>query len=112
MLSITAANKDVINVRHLVIEGDSQWVIGGNLLSYCNNMHLENHLAFQGGTIVSAFSQNNLCYMQIECFSLGNPSSLHANAVSVSQSLDSSAQLKIVDKVHQYVCGHSSLRDI
>lgn len=97
MLAMESAQGNIVNFRHLVIQGDSQWIIGGNILSFCNNMHLSNELVFLNGTSLPTYAENNLCYMPAKVVRLGAPSPLITNSdLLAKQSLQ--AQIKLLTR--------------
>lgn len=105
VLSLESPEGDLIIIRLLVIKGDSQWIVGGNIVSFWDNIHLKNVLLFQNGISIPTHTENNLCYVSATRFRIGNPSYLVANSSRLSGK-DLQSQLKNVDKVHEYVCGH------
>ena len=117
-----------MKIRHLVMEGSSQWLIDRNVTCSCIINHATgNYLEFY----VSDSETNNLSmtdfenhsYLPASVFMRTEQNSLKGEPLYTSAlvSLSCSANYsqfswpdtkKIIDKVHRHVCGHSSYNDI
>lgn len=126
-LLVLSDNNVIVNIRHLLISGSSQWVVGRNVTSLCNIIHMnDNALEFTtpDGTndFISLIDQDFHCFIPYERFmsestvpNLSTSCVFFCATAQVSKSLSDLSWPKrksIVDKVHQHVCGHSSFTDI
>lgn len=110
-----------IYIRHLIIEGSSQWVIGRNITQYCNILRVGKNvleLPSNGGSI-SLKNHDLHCFVpySIFCTTIGKESESIMFCATATMGLVKEVrpwkELKaIVDKVHAHVCGHSNLTDI
>lgn len=112
MLAFKSLQGNLVDIRHLVIAGDSQWVVGSNGLSHCNNMHLDKHLAFADGTTIPSYYEKYFWCISSSDVILGSVTSLHCNAACLSATSQLEIQYRIVDKVDNFVCGHARARVI
>lgn len=108
----------VVWIRHLVLDGSSQWVIGQNVTSFGNICQIGNPLLVlqqeHNDTISFPLTKvNRLLYMPTSYFGT------ESNARGKSLSSSSAAIVRpwneiktIVDRVHRHVCGHSNYGDI
>lgn len=116
-------------IRHLVIQASSQWVIGRNVTRHCDVLHIgENRLMLpsQGETSVllatAMVTQDLHRYLPLSVFFLGNlkPSldeCVRANyaivAIHSSETVRACNQLRaVVHQTHRHICGHSSYEDM
>jgi len=119
---------DKINIRHLVIDGSSQWVIGRNVTKHCDIQHIGGQfLNFPNGSKISLIERDMHSYIKYENFSTANSSKMTLKArtglcisffcatakfpAKASQKPWKEVK-KIIDKVHKHVCGHASFSDI
>jgi len=125
---LVSANTDSGNtiwIRHLIIEGSSQWVVGRNVTRYCNIIHIgENKLCLPpsevGNDSISLVNEDLHCYIPSKAFF--KSSSVSGKAIfcatgKLSNSIDAknlpwSNRKAIIDRVHLHVCGHSSFSDM
>ena len=133
VLTCYTDSKRPICIRHLVIEGSSQWLIGRNVTSHCNQLRInDNRIQLpkfdHHQDYLSIVESDTHDYIALDRFVQQDSSSttsarsvvsLAGNSVCVSES--TSKQLKgrslsditrIVNRVHDHVCGHSSYGDI
>ena len=115
-----------IQIRHLVLEGSSSWVIGRNVTRVCNIIHIgSNRLEFldSNGTWekITMADVGDHSYLDASRFMRNNLSidgdsserSLICLTCSVHSAELSWADIKkIIDKVHRHVCGHATYNDI
>ncbi len=114
LMILTACNEGHVDVRHMVMEGSTQWVYGGNVVSYCNINHIEDRLEFSNGTYIPMYKENRLSYIQLDRFSLPKNPNFEGAKASTPQTEAPRAnmdELAIVEKVHDYSCGHSNYSD-
>lgn len=111
-----------IEIRHLVLEGSTSWVIGRNVTKLCNIVHHgsnslqffdpEGHLEIISMNDVGDHSYLNASLFMRNSCSDGMSSSEHS-MIGLSCSVYS-ADLswpeikKIIDKLHRHICGHAS----
>eukprot|EP00173_Palmaria_palmata_P002678 Plantae.Rhodophyta-Palmaria_palmata.ctg2798.p1 GENE.Plantae.Rhodophyta-Palmaria_palmata.ctg2798~~Plantae.Rhodophyta-Palmaria_palmata.ctg2798.p1 ORF type:complete len:702 (+),score=86.29 Plantae.Rhodophyta-Palmaria_palmata.ctg2798:107-2212(+) len=74
-------------------------------------MHLENKLSFNNGYSIPTYAKNNLCYISASLFKIDSVCTLRS-ASSNPSNAELSKQLKLVDRIHKYVCCHSSVSDM
>lgn len=127
VLSATTNQGTIVNIRHLVIEGSSQWVVGRNVSRHCNIDHIYRNALILPASLesyISLVDHGFHSYIPFEAFGptdtkLTDPAAfgrvfcatLHVH--SASQATRPWSELKpIVDKVHRHVCGHSNYQDI
>ena len=105
-------------IRHLVLDGSSQWIIGENVTQHSNIMHIgQNALQFVTDGVSDTFTMidnNFLSYLPMSVFSSENNeapvlSCLNGN---ISKKPSRNQVKAIVDKVHKQVCGHTNLTDM
>ena len=112
-----------LQIRHLIIEGSSQWVIGRNVTRFCNIHHFDrNCLMFRSPVSdellsMSLYDVGDHCYLPFSTFESTQSRHVDKCLVSLSCSVQTSDLLwsdrkRIIDKVHRHVCGHSSYEDI
>ena len=118
-----------VQIRHLVIEGSSQWVVGRNVTNYCNILHIdENTLILppdasgnSKGSItlvdhdMHTYIPHSVFISRADNFTSDNEKTLFCAAANVNEDVGSKPWKdlkKIVDKVHKHVCGHSNYSDI
>jgi len=109
-----------IYVRHLVIEGSTQWLIGRNLTNCCDIIRIgKNELVLPHGCGTITLKDHDLhCFVPFEYFCQNKVSNFHAvlfcaTATIAAKETRPWKELKaIVDKVHRHVCGHSNYSDI
>lgn len=112
-----------VYVRHLVIAGSSQWIIGRNVTKSCDIIRSDgNYILLPNKSKVSLVDYDLHCYVPYEAFvpavqkrSKSSTSKLFCAAATIRNTGISrpwSEVKKIVDKVHKYICGHASFSDI
>ena len=118
LLSAQADSGRKVNIRHLVLDGSSQWVIGRNVTSNANLIHVgKNALQIVKDGITNHISMVNRKFLSYVPLSRFND---HNEGLSVLSGLSGNflyskpwSKVKgIVDKVHKHVCGHATLTDI
>ena len=123
---LTSAKSDqgvLLQIRHLVIEGSSQWVIGRNVTRFCNIHHVDrNCLMFRSSVSneplsMTLYDIGDHCYLPFSTFECTQSRHVDKCLVSLSCSVQTSDLLwsdrkRIIDKVHRHVCGNSSYEDI
>jgi len=108
-----------VSIRHLVIQGSSQWIIGRNVTSSCNMVRIgRNVLELPGNSgTVSLVNHDLHCYVPFETFCAGYLEPLKVNAVMfcATSKLDDAVEKRpwsevkaIIDKIHRHICGHST----
>ena len=118
MLTATSDSGRNVFIRHLVLDGSSQWVIGKNVTQKSNRLHIgKNALQFIVDGVADHISMTNrefLSYISLTAFAPGyDPSSVLACLNSNIIKNKSWPELKaIVDKVHRHVCGHANFTDL
>lgn len=123
VLSLTADCGSTVQVRHLVLDGSSQWVIGRNVTHQSDIVHVDGNLLsipkpHNNRITVSMIDHDLHSYIPFASFMRAAPSVLTAN-LSLSNALQSKPQTKswtelkhVIDKVHKHVCGHATFSDI
>lgn len=121
MLTARSDSGDPVSIRHLVIAGSSQWIIGRNVTRNCDILHLGTNvlrLPKNQGSI-TIIDKDFHSYLPYNIFCSVDPVPEHYSSVFFcaamnvhSARLDWKAMKKIVDKVHNHVCGHASFSDI
>ena len=123
MISAKLNDGTMINIRHIVIEGSSQWLIGKNATNKCDIIHssgnyfkLTDHskIPLKNGFMHSyvpsyisfKITNTNCLSYQAKLFCATG------NILDPINQLPWSELLKIIDKVHKHVCGHANLSDI
>lgn len=105
------------NIRHFVIEGSSQWVIGRNVTSVSNIIHIGNNaieiIDEHGIEYISMINRNRLSYIPISSFKESAKTNIVSkfNGITVKD-IPWKEVTAIIDKVHRHVCGHANLTDI
>lgn len=123
-LCIKTDEGNVMSVRHLIIEGSSQWVIGRNVTMKCNIQHIGgNKLVLRDSNDTEQLRDVGFhSYLPYERFV---PSSIDFSKHVSSQLYCATAQIhenithrpwnekrKVIEKVHRHVCGHSKYHDM
>jgi len=123
MLTAKTDEGNEIDIRHLVIEGSSQWIIGRNVTQLCNIVRIgKNMLELPNNSgSISLRNYDLHCYVPYEIFcsqssfERGNMATMFCAAAK----LDTFEDIRpwkdvksIVDKVHKHVCGHSNYSDM
>lgn len=124
VLSILSNEGVEVNIRHMVIEGSSQCVIGGNLTRNCsvyqkNGDFLELTFHSDRGVCdrLNLISCNMQCYIppnrlfhQEFHYITAHPDFMNICIVHLSDSKEVllAKEKEIIDKVHHHVCGHSN----
>lgn len=110
-------------IRHLVLDGSSQWVIGRNFTKSCNILHMDtNVLQFrlpdQTFDTLSLTEDGDHSYLSFQVF-CSNEGHLDGSVVDLVCSYTADSDIrpwsevkKIIDRVHAHVCGHSSYEDM
>ena len=115
-----------IRIRHLVIDGSSQWVIGRNVTRNCNINHIDGEFmefkvskdSFDAFTMIEEgdhsflpakiFHENYIAYDEFETVAM----LCRLYSASTLSSISWNDRKRILDKVHKHTCGHSSFEDI
>lgn len=122
-ISFNAESDDGINVsiRHLVIEGSSQWIIGRNVTTHCDIIHSNgNYLRMKNGSTITLHDHDMHSYVPYTAFCKTKldytaETMLFCATASIPsiQSARPWVELKhVIDKVHSHVCGHASFSDM
>jgi len=115
-----------IHIRHLVIDGSSQWLIGRNVTKLCDIIHQnENVLKLppendtKKSDTIKMIDHGFHSYLPWDIFcsekTKEKPVTFKffcATAQIEGKSTSWAATKKIVDKVHKHICGHSNYTDI
>ena len=110
-----------VSIRHLVIEGSSQWIIGRNVTRNVDIIHSNgNCLKLKNGSIITLIDHDLHSYVPYSSFctrdiDTATEKMLFCATASIpsSHSKRPWAELKkIIDKVHTHVCGHASFSDM
>ena len=115
MLQMLTDNNNVIEIRHLIIQGSSQWVIGRNLTSKTNIVHIDgDYILLPNGDHLSMIQGKDSLhsFLPSSKFRAGEKLSALVCLLANSKPLTWTDTVKIVDKVHKHVCGHSNFNDI
>ena len=124
LLTARCNDGTLIQIRHLLIEGSSPWVIGRNVTRKCNILHAEGDLlqvpVVNSNSVSLSLLEHELhSYIPSEAFhsktTAGSSKRLFcatANLQEIHADRPWSEIKKIVDKVHKHVCGHASYTDI
>lgn len=113
----TDSGREVM-IRHLVLDGSSQWVIGKNVTRRSDILHAErNAVRFIVDGVAEYFSlyeKDLLSYMPISAFEMQtcNDSVLVCLNGNLNHDRPWKEVKAIIDKVHRHVCGHASLTDM
>ena len=126
-VSLTAHtnNNHDVQIKHLIIEGSSQWVVGRNVTRRCNINHANgNTLQIpQINDYISLADNNFHSHIPLNTFTKLSrhddykyKAKLFCATAKINQNENThtpwSEIKKIVDKVHQHICGHSQYSDI
>lgn len=107
-----------IRMRHLIVEGSSQWVIGRNVTKSCDILQIDTNvlkLPVVDSDMNSFIPYESFCTRRTNGLLYTDRSAIFCAAGmlhSSTRSLSCSDTKKIVDKIHRHVCGHSSYSDI
>ena len=115
-----------IGIRHSIITGSSQWVIGRNVTLQCNIQHIggdalrfivPNSNKIETMSMVGDREHSYLPYNIFLNDATDHTTHEHSSLISLSCSLSPpdltwEETKKIVEKVHRHVCGHASYKDI
>ena len=123
MLTANLADGTTVNVRHVVIEGSSQWVIGRIVTSKCDIIHKNgNYLQLPNSVQIPVENVELHSYLSCWLFLSDHRTDgirfqakfyCATEVVGDPENIRSRKELtKIVDKVHKRVCGHASLSDM
>jgi len=128
MLEARSDSGNLFKIRHLVIEGASQWVVGRNFTNYCDILHIRKHavqLPCDDPSLVDYVSyvdHDMHSYIPYKVFgphatieARPNENALFCATAQIDASTQSrpwTTTKKIIDKVHKHVCGHSSFTDM
>lgn len=121
LISARSDQGDEINIRHLVIEGSSQWVTGRNVTQKCNIVRIgKNELELPDNSGTISLNNHDLnCYIPYEIFCNGVGKGKDAVMFYATSQLDTAVEVRpwkqiksIIGKVHRHVCGHSDYTEI
>lgn len=111
-------------IRHLIIDGSSQWVVGRNVTKYCNIVHIG------GNKIVLPDTNDSITLTNVQYHShIPYCAFIHGDkdcSVAMDKKLFCATATiantdiirpwnevkKVIDKVHKHICGHSNYSDI
>ena len=130
LLSVESDNGHTVAIRHLVISGTSQWVIGRNVTRSCdinhiggNKLVLPDHDDSAQHDSLSMVDSDFHSYIPYERFLC--PTVQASSESVVCTVFCATAQIEdglskrpwkeiqtVVDKVHKHVCGHSNFSDL
>ncbi len=104
-------------IGHLVIQGSTQWVIGGNILSFCTIDHAADRIMLPDSSALPMCKDGYLSYISRRLFWItSDPENAKYTpniAWSHTSSLITSGRtIAIVDKVHKHTRGHSTYSDM
>ena len=116
-------NRTEVKIRHIVVEGSSQWLIERNVTTKSDIIHTNrNYLEL---SIHSTFALENIekhSYAPSYIFldrKISNCSTFDAKLLCATGIIKESTNVhpwselkKTIDKFHKHVCGHASLNDI
>lgn len=108
VLSVQVDNRTIINIRHVVIDGPSQWVIGRNVTAVTNIIHIGRNaieiINDQNTDYISIVNRKRLSFIPLSSFMEGTEHStinnFHGTIINERPWKDVKA---IVDKVHKHV---------
>ena len=106
-----------VEIRHLILQGSSHWVIGRNVIRKENIEHLDrNAIAFMAdGEIyyISLIDSGFLSYILLDRFTESGESNCVIQCVNGNTLKDKTWKevTAILDKVHKHVCGHANYTD-
>ena len=120
MLSARLNDRTIINSRHIVIEGSSEWLIGRNVTTKCDTIH-------PNGKFLKINDYVNILLLNVDMHSY-IPSSIFLKQATESHSTYQTKMFcatgtihdsiyscpwpelkEIIDKVHKHLWGHASL---
>lgn len=126
LVPVLSDQNTTINIRHLVVQGSSQWVIGRNITKHCTIERIDgNYLRLpikhncDHHITVQLLNVEQHCYPPLSAF--GIHSYVHQSSLfyatiqshhSTTNMEDWDSLRKLLDKVHTHVCGHASYNDI
>lgn len=124
MLTTLSDQGTPVNIRHLIIQGSSAWVIGRNVTRLTDIIHLNgNFLKFDvpetcEPNTIQLTDHDFHSYLLREKFyhsefkSIQDPKCSSIVASSASATLSWNGTKKIIKRIHEHVCGHSNYNDI
>ena len=123
MITARLKNGMEVNIRHVLIEKSSQWVIGRKVASKCDIVHTKgNYLQLLNQTRIALEDFGHHSYVPYLIFvnDKGTKcSSFQAKLFCATGNISGqeaerpwSETKKVIDKVHKDVCGHASLSDM
>lgn len=108
----------IIWIRHLALEGSSQWVVGQNIPSFGDICQMgQPRLVLQGANseniVLLLMKIDRLLYLPAQCFVQSSNKTATTLSASSASTLRPSCEVKaIIDRAHHHVCGHSDYGDI
>ncbi len=113
----------IINIRHIIIDSSSQWVVRRNVTSECDIVHLNgNYLKLPNNLKIPTKDVHMHSFLPSHLFMTNTPNSspsfqvkIFCTTADIQETASDRAwsdAKKIVDKVRKHVCGHAKLRDM
>jgi len=131
LLSACTDRGTILKIRHLFIEGASQWVVGRNVTTRCNILHIGKNVLqlpdsssndSPSGELITLADDGMHSFIPYELFFRSSDLIPHEQQIVIycataqlertNEALSWPKTRKIIDKVHTHVCGHSSFSDI
>lgn len=118
MISGHSDNGRCVEIRHLVLDGSSQWVIGKNVTKYANILHADQKvIEFMVGDVKDSFSMIEhefLSYIPLVAFA---PKAKRLSVMlclngNICNNYSWNETKSIINKVHRHVCGHANYTDM
>ncbi len=94
-----------------MIQGSTQCVVGGNILSHCDLLHSQDKSILSDATTTPMYKDGSLSYIKSSICGLAENG--HAKSAAVSPyKCSADSKVQIIDKAHKHVCRHSSYSDM
>lgn len=116
VLPATAPDNSLLLIRHLVLDGSSQWVVGRNVTSRSNILHMDDSFLVTTGLDgaplrLPPLDRNHHLLLPQSLFAPNTPLQTFY-ATPSSASTQWSTVRSVIDRVHKHVCGHSYFSDM